>query len=862
MSIKKVAKITINYIEYELEQELGRGTFGVVYKARRLSDGRYVAIKILDAPVQDITEIHVMQGLREESIAGLFDWGHWEYLLEKKLCLIMQYIEGKNLRRYCAGQSDPRNVDMIVGLIVQIARAMHRLHTVQPEAVIHRDLKPANILVDGNGRPYILDFGVSRLIDTEKTSLSANTIGTGTPHYRAPEQLEGGKLSCRCDIWALGVILFELLEGEPPFQGATVHRINEAILHQPVRWKNFSEPLLQKIVEKALAKREQERYTSAYELACVLSKYLRDRFSGGQRFKWRGIKPQVYRRYQQNISRCAQLSYPLIPPQVLVIGSNKRPTEIWLGYRLPNGMNLRDLGGITVIEGEAVATMLVQASAQLARLGIKPAVPQAKDIYWNRHGGNGTVLASNWCYGAWSRTIPAESVYLMLRTVMRHDEREKWADNRPTLGENLTEWSKRVAMERQLLQRMANGELVLRNGDLDEVLALCRQVMTLFWGRSNRLRRRAGQLLRLIKIDSGAHAPADTVVSLLIDTPPLLKNSIAAHWQQRDRHQRIRNIWISAAANHRVPYMPDGRAWPANLWRECWDDQAGLFDFTAMAWRRLTPASQYRYARSYQQWYARRIGRPFEKKISKILEVVWQEKRKQVPLAIVLALVPPGRFWMGSPPEENGRFENEQCHCVTIDRPYWIGRFPITQEQWYAVTGELPWSGETFSRDHPQHAATYISWNDVQHKFLPRICQELGGDFRLPSEAQWEYACRAGSLARFYWGESEKNIDSYAWYRGNRKGRFAHQVALKAPNAWNLFDMSGNVYEWCRDWYADYNREPCQNPSGPEHGSFRVIRGGFWDLAPRCCRCACRYEGWPDYRVYGVGFRIVAVSIL
>jgi formylglycine-generating enzyme required for sulfatase activity len=130
--------------------------------------------------------------------------------------------------------------------------------------------------------------------------------------------------------------------------------------------------------------------------------------------------------------------------------------------------------------------------------------------------------------------------------------------------------------------------------------------------------------------------------------------------------------------------------------------------------------------------------------------------------------------------------------------------------------------------------------------------------FRLPTEAEWEFACRAGSPSEYYWGNDTNDIGNNCWYVKNSKGS-THKVGLKKPNSLGLFDMSGNVWEWCNDWYEEYRSEDTINPIGPETGSYRVLRGGSWYDDARDGRCAYRYWNGPDSRYDNVGFRVVFV---
>ncbi len=189
-----------------------------------------------------------------------------------------------------------------------------------------------------------------------------------------------------------------------------------------------------------------------------------------------------------------------------------------------------------------------------------------------------------------------------------------------------------------------------------------------------------------------------------------------------------------------------------------------------------------------------------------------------------LTLIPAGTFTMGSPSSEAGRFSNETQHRVTISRPFYMQTTPVTQGQWKAVMGSNPSSFKDCSDDCP---VENVSWNDVQ-EFINRLNRmEKTYKYRLPTEAEWEYAARAGSATAYYFGDSDDNLGDFSWYHKNSEDK-THCVGLKKPNAWGLYDMYGNVWQWVQDRYiGDYPSTESTNPTGALEGSLRVLRGGL-----------------------------------
>ena len=275
-------------------------------------------------------------------------------------------------------------------------------------------------------------------------------------------------------------------------------------------------------------------------------------------------------------------------------------------------------------------------------------------------------------------------------------------------------------------------------------------------------------------------------------------------------------------------------------------------------------------------------------------------------IGMKLVLIPPGEFVMGSTDEEierflkelkeSGRLKQEYAqefidrllsegprHRVKITRRFYLGKCEVTVgqfRQFVEATGyrtdaekdgkggqppfqlgynpEFNWQSPGFAlaKDQP---VVQVSWNDAV-AFCRWLSEEEGKTYRLPTEAEWEYSCRAGSASRYSFGEDATSLGEYGWFRGNSPNAAAHPVGQKKPNAWGLYDMLGNVWEWCADWFAKdyYKQSPLIDPSGPRSGRWHVTRGGSWSgTNPISFRCALRHHRHPHYRTHGMGFRVV-----
>jgi sulfatase modifying factor 1 len=226
-------------------------------------------------------------------------------------------------------------------------------------------------------------------------------------------------------------------------------------------------------------------------------------------------------------------------------------------------------------------------------------------------------------------------------------------------------------------------------------------------------------------------------------------------------------------------------------------------------------------------------------------------------IGMELVLIPPGKFLMGSPASEKNRRDDEQQVEVTLTRAYYLGKTEVTQSQWRAVMGTTPWKGRDFVRDGDNYPATYVSWDDAK-TFCWKLSEKEKEVYRLPTEAEWEYACRAGSVARFNSGDDDSRLGESAWYAktlGKIDEEYAHEVGRLEGNPFGLFDMHGNVREWCKDVYV--NKLPGgTDPLVYTGGTSRVFRGGGWATIAAFCRTASRDKYLPSYRDFTVGFRV------
>lgn len=232
-----------------------------------------------------------------------------------------------------------------------------------------------------------------------------------------------------------------------------------------------------------------------------------------------------------------------------------------------------------------------------------------------------------------------------------------------------------------------------------------------------------------------------------------------------------------------------------------------------------------------------------------------------------LVFIPPGSFRMGSTTNEvDWTYWEEPRIAVTISRGFWMGKYEVTQGEYLAVMGSNPsvFTGDLHrpvDRVYWYNATNYCGKLTQQERAAGRIGSNSA--YRLPTEAEWEYACRAWTSDRqFNYGDDPgyTNLANYAWYAANSGGT-THPVGQKLPNPWGLYDMYGNVWEWCQDWFGGYSGGIAVDPQGPAAGAYHVVRGGSWDYPGRSCRSGSRDDGdLPDHNYFYFGFRVVLAT--
>lgn len=241
--------------------------------------------------------------------------------------------------------------------------------------------------------------------------------------------------------------------------------------------------------------------------------------------------------------------------------------------------------------------------------------------------------------------------------------------------------------------------------------------------------------------------------------------------------------------------------------------------------------------------------RLLKEKESSVIPQVSNDNINKIKSMFKLVRIPAGSFTMGS---RDGYPDEIPPHQVSISRPFWINKYEVTQEQYELVMGNNPSNFKS-----PQRPVEMVSWEDTV-AFCKKVSELTGEKYRLPTEAEWEYACRGGSDTNYYWGSDRSQMPKHAWYGENSK-IMTHDVGKKKPNNWGLYDMNGNVSEWCLDFYDKfyYSHGHAHDPLNEKGETFRVHRGGSWTSIRTMITSSERDSNTEYYHYYNLGFRVV-----
>ncbi|NLF18522.1 MAG: SUMF1/EgtB/PvdO family nonheme iron enzyme, partial [Lentisphaerae bacterium] len=810
---------------FRLDRRLGKGGMGEVFLATQLSVDRQVAVKVLPPSFAADHEA-VERFLHEGRLAARLDHANIVTVYEAgedggNYYLAMACVEGESLdRRLKRDGALPEREALTI--VRTIAEAL--CYAWDEFQLLHRDLKPANIMLDRRGRVFLMDLGLAKSLG-EETGMTLSGAILGTPHYMSPEQAMGSsQLSVQTDIYALGAPLTYLsLAKVPvadlsPLAGAPLVGLNlgwaagvpsevkdiRVLRGMPLRYLNLGACTALTDLSPILSCPDLEAlWTPSHlpmpeaEIRAALRHLVHLNVEPAQ------YQPSIAEFYRCRLAWERSLEDAAEPARAGTGAAFAGLAKAVLAGRVDEALRRwRDGGenlgkGLTDDERQAVAAQLEALAGMDARLLASFKADAGKTIE--------VALA---------------------RETIRGEVREAAADG--------------IRFNQIVQHGQSTGRLgrVIRLNDL----AIAERLRRLGAGDTPELNLQRGLL--------ALEAAKPEVAGRLFDKAGgPLGEAMAAALAVRQTEAREAAAEQAAADLLRQittsPRHADGAAAAASVRKRIGNDLKRL------------QAARKALAEFEKEWGSTAAGREWVPMARRALMIpIAGDGPLQVPdLGMELVPLAAGEFLMGL--AKGGWSGEEAIHTVRLSRPFWMGRFEVTQDEYAAVMNQRPGS-----MAGPRRPVEMVSWFDAT-LFASRLTarEQAAGRlpdgyvFRLPTEAEWEYACRAGTT-----GDYPADLDAIAWYDKNSGGK-THDVGQKKPNAWGLYDLCGNVFEWCQDWYSKtwYARSPAVDPVClRQENPMRISRGGSWAEDSNRCRSGFRYPAWgPDAKLDRLGFRVV-----
>ncbi len=829
---------------YRIEGTLGQGGMGAVLLATDNRLDRKVAIKRIlgessgnrTAVNRFLTEAKSIAALNHPNIVQIYDYGR----AKDGPFLIMEYVDGGSLLDRCRENVMP--LEEAIDLACQLCDGLAKAHDL---GIIHRDIKPANVLLTKDGIPKLTDFGLAKAEASDHGQTMTGAV-LGTPDFMPPEQRrDAAEVDHRSDLWSLAATIYQMVTGRSP----KIIRFNDV------------PAALQEVLGKALEDRKDARYQSARELrdslkavtgrtgvvtqAPVPAPVIADELQEGQCRACGTITSDLTKKFCRNPKCGASLRAVCLKCEAQI--------PVWDGVCGECGGNQPEL-----FEARCQSLSAQQAKAKelVTALAFDEALASVKDMAAESR----PEFAS---FAAWatefieSSTRERDRLHETAKQSLEDARRHAAACDYPaaihaleTIPERLRDTAAGSLLQQCRSRNEEAGRLIdeisgrIKRKEVSGLLLLVERAAALRADRAD-LTKILGQLRERRDVtvararEALASGDAKRAAAALIGVSvyELEANDRSVFEKVHKACEIEARLGVAVAAA-----KADGAVTPeeaANLFRLCQEyltvnpDNANVRGLEARC-------------RSIVEQGERKRQQRDQRGRERILALPPQTNS----VGMKLKLLPAGTFTMG----EAGGDPKETPHEVTITRPFYLGVYEVTNAQWKRLMGSVPSKHQ--GADHP---VEQVSWENAI-----KFCQKLsslpeeikaGRVYRLPSEAEWEYACRADAMARYSCGQDAGRLGEYAWFDKNSDSQ-THPVGLKKPNAWGLHDMHGNVWEWCSDWYGEYPKNAVKDPQGPTWGAERVYRGGSFYNSAGFCRSACRRSLAPSTSDYHLGFRV------
>ncbi len=883
-SVDQVVEITDLAARYDIEGPVGRGGMGEVLKAvdRRLQ--RSVAIKRIrgelakspKALARFLREARAVAALNHFNIVQVHDYGRDQ----EGPFIIMELVEGPSLQEKL--RDGPLNQDEAIEIACQLCDGLSVAHE---RGIIHRDIKPANVLLTLRGEPKLTDFGLARQNQADYGHTMTGAV-LGTVDFMAPEQRrDATQADARSDLWSLGATLYQTLTGRSP----RVIRLD------------LVADALRSVLGKALEEVPAERYQTVQEFRDALRRCVKQpvQLPTPEDSLGSGECPECHTINSPNRKFCQECAASLtvtclgcgvtIPAWDKVCGEcGAKQAELLAARRSEIDEERQRAESLRreyqYAEALAIAEKYQEEPDQHLRDLRDWAVRFIGKIR-NEHAKQEQLASAQ--YAQAKERAAAHDYAAGIQALESIAEPLRTQPMRALLAQ-LQSWDE----EWRSLDRMVQARVKTR--DLSGLLGPVSRLLELRPDRADvaKLKSQLERQQRQAAVkysDAEQHASACDYaagIRVLQSIPERQRTeqmrSLLADLQSREAEWRSLDAKVRARVEER---NVEGLLDPVNRLLELRPDRADVAALQARLQERLAAerdgiAKQQRLAaeearqwrvivrlvlvsvllafvggavaiahRQYQHIRAERAEQERMEQERIAAERAEQERILALSpitnsIGMQLKLIPAGEFL-------------REGQRVRITQPFYLGVHEVTREQYKRVTGAI-----TDRYKGPQHPVVWVSWEDAV-EFCAKLSalseeQAAGRTYRLPTEAEWEYACRAGSTTAYCFGDNASGLGDYAWYSENSSPGGTHPVGQKRANAWGLHDMHGNVWEWCSDWYAGYPRGEITDPQGPSAGVKRVYRGGGWHGYETGCQSAARSEYQPA-RGDALGFRVVAV---
>lgn len=855
---------------YVLEKRLGGGSYGDVYLGLDRKLDRKVAIKLMKGARDDDSLRAAAEIFRREAkLLALLDHFHsvrifdYDIAGNGALFLVMEFLDG----RVVSDLPLPLDMELVGQFVSQIGSALQSAHD---RGLIHRDLKPANVMYVEQGgadnRFVLLDLGIAKLVNaaqaTSNTIRNMTFAGHGTPLYMAPEQVEEKDVDARADVYAFGSTLFELLTGTAPFghiRGTHYNVIKAVVSEPPPRLRDAAPDAefpreLEDLIDECLRKNAEDRPESIRSVV--------ERFQGI-------VKRVTLERHQaeQQAAIETEVSKRTIHPS----GHFRTGVETYAGGTTdPDDPYATQHGSGQVSSPSSKPNAWSQQTSPGRRwLGLSSLlllflIPALGTVWWNWKQVPAPIVATTLPAIA-TQTIPegADWTYLISASVADNKpHRLNYAlGGTPPHGLHIDSQTGRLRWKPTESQGPGTYPITIEVESPDEGVQSVRKTFT----------------VKVLEVNT---PPKFDLVSRQQVTPGQSLNlTVIAHDTDLPR-QKLRFGLKDPPEGAEIDPATGSIVW-APLPEQLGHDTSLVVTVTDDSPQTLTPV---------ETWIGvtllkyNEIRFPSE---TNLKPRTFSSVRNSQGMEFVL--IDPNEFQMGSPADESDRQDDELQHPVQLTRRLLFGRHEITVGQFARFIAENPeyktsaeraeppgpnWR-EAFTIQRDDFPVVNVSWHDA-YAYCEWLSRTERLSYRLPTEAEWECACRAGSTTQYFWGDEYENLGLFGnildqslqtslkdpdqavpWDDGFP---YTAPVGKFQPNGFGIFDLNGNVWEWCGDRYvAEFRTELAVDPTGPEAGELHVVRGGSWLSLPRDARSAARDARPANTFQNNIGFRIVRV---